>query len=449
MPAEELGDRAGGTEAGTPGGAAAGGGAAKRGRSPPHRRESYLPGPCAYARAVVSSDRPADGLSAELSPQEVVLRFLESVGRPSEAKLYLDLFRARPREQFAAISVDAHVMADAADAVVQDLRFLSTLDLFPTVVLGIFQPSDAARHARALVRRLRAEGVPVAELSASRRTLASGVTACAAAGSLPLVVFAPRQEETAPARLEKLGSLLRELKARKLLFLHRPGGIRQGGELVPIVNLAADAPALLAGKELSRKEALVVEHARRLCDEMAPLPFTVAVTSPLSLLRELFTVKGAGTLLRRGARVVRHDGWEGVDVPRLKDLLASSFGRPPAEAFFARRPDRVYLEEAYRGGAVLAASPFGAYLTKFAVSPEAQGEGIARDLWEAVVAESPAVLWRARRANPIREWYARICDGLVREADWTVYWKGLPREAIPAAVEFALAQPVDIPRDEA
>ncbi|KAA0252509.1 MAG: hypothetical protein EDX89_18220 [Acidobacteria bacterium] len=396
----------------------------------------------------MNADLAVPGPSPELSPQEVVLRFLESVGRPSEARLYLDLFRARPREQFAAISVDAHVMADAADAVVQDLRFLAALGLLPTVVLGIFQPADAGRHARLLARHLRLEGIPVVELSASRRRLPSRVTACAAAGSLPLVVFAPREEEPASARLDRLGSLLEELQARKLLFLHRPGGLRQGGELVPIVNLATDVPSLLGSRELSRKEALVVEHARRLCEGMAPLPFTVAVTSPLNLLRELFTVKGAGTLLRRGARVVRHEGWEGVDLPRLRDLLASSFGRPPAEGFFARTPDRVYLEDGYRGCAVLAASPFGAYLTKFAVSPEAQGEGIARDLWEAVAAENPAVLWRARRANPVREWYARICDGLVREAEWTVYWKGLPHEAIPAAVDFAVGQPVDIPRDE-
>jgi hypothetical protein len=62
----------------------------------------------------------------------------------------LGLFRARPREQFAAISIDANVMADASDAVVQDLRFLAALDLFPTVVLGIFHPSKAAGHARSL-----------------------------------------------------------------------------------------------------------------------------------------------------------------------------------------------------------------------------------------------------------------------------------------------------------
>lgn len=393
-------------------------------------------------------DRPSPAAPAELAPQEVVLRFLESTGRPSEARLYLELFRARPREQFAAIAVDANVMADAEDAVLQDLRFLAALDLFPVVVLGALRPAEALVHAKGLRRHLEAEGVPAEMLRARRRGLAARVTACARSGAVPVVAFDPAGEEEPALRLDRVGALLRELGTPKLLFLHRPGGLRQGGALVPIVNLAADVPGLLGSGELSRKESLILEGARRLCEAAAPQPFTVAVTSPLNLLRELFTVKGAGTLLRRGARVFRHDGWEGVDVARLRDLLASSFGRPPAEAFFARTPRRVLLEEGYRGCVILEETPLGAYLTKFAVSAEAQGEGIARDLWEAAVAETPVVFWRARRTNPIGEWYARLCDGLLRVPDWTVYWKGLAPASIPAAVDWALSRPVDIPHGD-
>src|SRR5512140_1840523 len=394
----------------------------------------------------MSADRPAPSPSADLAPQDVVLRFLESTGRPSEARLYLDLFRARPREQFAAIAIDAHVMADAADAVVQDLRFLAALDLFPTVVLGIFQPADASSHAGSLLRHLGDEGVRAKEIPAAG-ALAKRVTECAAGGVVPVVVFEPSGNEPPGERLGRLGGLLRELQARKLLFLHRPGGLRQEGALVPIVNLTTDLPGLLASKEISRKEALILEHARRFCEEAAPVSFTVAITSPLNLLRELFTVKGAGTLLRRGARIVLHPGWDGVDVPRLRELLASSFGRPPREEFFATSPSRVYLEQGYRGCAILVKTPLGAYLTKFAVSAEAQGEGMARDLWDALAADTPVVFWRARRTNPISEWYVKLCDGLARLPDWTVYWKGLDTGSIPAAIEWAVGQPVDFPRN--
>jgi acetylglutamate kinase len=396
----------------------------------------------------LSADRPVQAPPPDLAPQDVVLRFLESTGRPSEARLYLDLFRARPREQFAALAIDANVMSGAADAVVQDLRFLAALDLYPTVVLGIFQPADAATHARVLTRHLGAEGLAVESLSASDAGLAGGVTAAAAAGRVPVVVFEPATGDQPGDRLARLGVLLRELQTRKLLFLHRPGGLRQAGVLVPLVNLSTDVPALAASREISRKEALILENARKLCEDAAPLPFTVAITSPLNVLRELFTVKGAGTLLRRGARIVKREGWQGVDLGRLRALLASSFGRPPREDFFTKTPGRVYLDEDYRGCAILVETPLGAYLTKFAVSPEAQGEGIARDLWDALAAETPVVFWRARRTNPIREWYDKLCDGLVRTPDWIVYWKGLAAAAIPDAIAWAAAQPVDIPRGD-
>ncbi len=396
---------------------------------------------------IVSFESPRSDSPAQLLPQDVVLRFLESTGRPSEARLYLDLFRARPREQFAVIAIDANVMADAADAVVQDLRFLAALDLFPTVVLGIFQPADAAAHASTLLRHLEAEGVRAAKLAAGADGLAARVTTSVASGVVPVVAFEPSGSEPPGDRLARLGRLTRELQARKLLFLHRPGGLRQGGVLVPIVNLTTDLPALLASQEVSRKEALILDHARRICEETAPFPFTVAVTSPLNVLRELFTVKGAGTLLRLGARIVLHKGWVGVDVPRIRELLASSFGRPAREEFFAAPPDRVYLEEGYRGCAILVETPLGSYLTKFAVSAEAQGEGIARDLWDALAADTPVVFWRARRTNPISEWYGKLCDGLMRLPDWTIYWKGVVPGAIPSAIEWAVGQPVDFPKN--
>ncbi len=407
------------------------------------------PGPFVSLRALIlremAADRPAPAPPADLAPQDVVLRFLESTGRPSEARLYLDLFRARPREQFAALAVDAHVMSGAADAVVQDLRFLAALDLTPAVVLGIFQPAEAVAHARVLARHLGAEGVALESLSADAEGLAARVSACARAGHVPVVVFAPAAGEQPGERLARLGVLLRALQTRKLLFLHRPGGLRQGGALVPLVNLTTDVPALAASKELSRKERLILESARDLCEASAPLPFTVAITSPLNVLRELFTVKGAGTLLRRGARILRREGWSGVDMDRLRELLASSFGRAPVGAFFRTAPGHVYLDEDYRGCAILVDTPLGAYLTKFAVSPEAQGEGIARDLWDALAADTPVVFWRARRTNPIREWYEKLCDGLVRLPEWTVYWKGLAPDAIPEAIAWAVKQPVDIP----
>src|SRR5262249_30852388 len=187
----------------------------------------------------------------------------------------------------------------------------------------------------------------------------------------------------------------------------------------------------------------LLAHARRLLVEKVSHRMLVALTSPLQLLRELFTVKGAGTLVKRGSTITRGEGYVAIDTARLRDLLESSFGRAPAEDFFARPITRVFLEESYRGAALILETPLGAYLSKFAVEREAQGEGIGRDLWQVVVAEYPAIFWRARPSNPIAPWYTQECDGMARFPEWHVFWRGMPTERIEECIRWALQQPAD------
>ena len=384
-----------------------------------------------------------------MEPAEVVLRFLESVGRRSEAEFYLGLFRAEPKEQFAAISVDANVARHASEAVVLDLRFLAALGLLPVVALGLFEPTDAAEHAARIRRRLDKAGAPALIFAAEDPEVVAQVTRAARAGTIPILIFSGAGDQAeVDARFARLGALLSSLRTRKLIFLHRPGGLQQRGALVPLCNLTTDYAALSASRELSRKERAILHQSRRLICELVPHKLLVAITSPLNLFRELFTTKGAGTLIRRGAILSSHARLDELDRERLRALLASAFGRPPVEELFGREVARVYLEEGYRGVAILIDTPLGAYLTKFAVDREAQGEGMGRDLWEQLIAEFPTVFWRARPANPICEWYGKLCDGMVRMGEWSVFWKGLAPARISDAVDYALAQPIDIPPEE-
>jgi acetylglutamate kinase len=385
-----------------------------------------------------------------MQPSDVVLRFLESVGRRDEAEFYLRQFRELGRERFACISVDANVARHALEAVVLDLRFLAALDLYPVVVLGLFEPAEAGEHAARIQRRLGREGVSAEVVPVDDLARAIEVVR---AGALPLFVFptperSPRGGANVEERFQRLAELLTGLTTRKLIFLHRPGGLREGGTLIPLVNLTTDYASLTASKELSRKERTILVQSRRLVLERVPHKLLIAVTSPLNLFRELFTAKGAGTMLRRGATLERRSSLDGLDRARLAALLESAFGRPPVDGFFTRPVTQVYLEEAYRGVAVLVDTgdpSLGAYLSKFAVDREAQGEGMGRDLWQALAADHPTVFWRARSQNRINPWYTQLCDGLVRLPDWNIYWKGVAPERVPAAVELALAQPVDIP----
>jgi len=381
-----------------------------------------------------------------MDPADAVLRFLESVGRSEEAEFYLALFRAEAKERFATIAVDAQVARHALDAVVLDLRFLAALGLVPVVVLGLHEPGDAQEIAAKLGRRLEKAQVPAGVILPVQGTMA--IIAATHAGTIPIVPLGAADGAGVDERVARLGQLLTALATHKLIFLNRRGALRQKGAAVPIVNLTTEYEALAGARDLPGKQQALLGQARRLIFELVPHKLLISVTSPLDLLRELFTVKGAGTLLRRGAVIERRAGFAEVDRDRLRALLASSFGRPPVEELFARPVDRIYLEEDYRGAAILIDTPLGGYLTKFAVDREAQGEGMGRDLWALVTADHRTVFWRARQGNPINAWYTGQCDGLHRQGDWHVFWKGLAAARIPEAIGFALAQPVDIPHEE-
>ena len=374
-------------------------------------------------------------------PAEAVLKFLASVGPSSDAEFYLRLFRSRPRQSFAALVVDAAAIEHGADGVAVDLRFLHDLELTPLVVLGLDQAETAAAHCDALAELLRDAGLSPHPLAIDAMDVPYAEVADAArGGAIPLLIT---QATDARARLEALARTLTALSTPKLILLRPEGGLSQRGERLSVVNLNLEYDALHGGFQLDPRQRRVLEDSHRLIFELVPQPLLIAVTSPLNLLHELFTVKGAGTLLRRGARITRHDGYEGVDRNQLSALLTSSFGKTPSDALWARPLRYAYIEADYRGAALVLDTALGAYLSKFAVTREAQGEGIGQDLWNALCADHAALVWRARRDNPIRAWYERKCQGRFEAGEWTVYFRGLHSDQVAGAIEFALTQPAD------
>lgn len=378
---------------------------------------------------------------------DTVSRFLWSIGRRTESEFYLSLFRAEAKERFAAIAVDGPVVDDALDALVVDLRFLSDLGLIPVVVLGLFEAHRAAEQARELAEALEqseiAANIVHAEADASA---ADQARTLARAGKIPLVPLeTPIGEATTPERFDRLGKLLAELGSGKLIFLQRRGGIALDGQPVGIVELHSDYAALSASRDLSGKQRAILNGVARLLDVL-PHRCTFAITSPLDLLRELFTARGAGTLVRRAARIERHDDYSTIDLSRLRAMLESAFNKPLAPNFFARPVSRIFLEESYRGVAMVVEARLGAYMSKFAVERQAQGEGIGKDVWTALIADYSTVFWRSRITNPVNAWYTKECDGTLRTDPWQVFWRGVPVENIPEAISYALEQPKDFPR---
>ncbi|RYG44767.1 hypothetical protein EON67_11380, partial [archaeon] len=180
---------------------------------------------------------------------------------------------------------------------------------------------------------------------------------------------------------------------------------------------------------------------------------TTSVTSPEHLAAELFTNKGAGTLVTRGERVLIYDTLEGVDLPRLKALVESAFRATLPDSYFAslmaevapgqRRLRRLFLSENYRGVAIVteeAGLPGVAYLDKFAVAPAAQGDKLGDVLWQQMVSMEGGLYWRSRSTNRVNPWYYEQSSGCFknRAGDWTVFWRDLDECHVMPAISTAL-----------
>jgi hypothetical protein len=389
---------------------------------------------------MATPDPPPGGLNGLNDPGDLVLRFLSSIGRPAEAQQYLDLFRSEHPERFAIVHVADAVVRHAADALAVELRYLVELGLEPVLAFGAIEPRSAERAA---VRMAEALG-PVT----SRRTVATAaaVTEVCRANAIPLVTF-EREDGGADARFDAIADLAAALGTRKLVFVTRRSGFQPtGGRVISLIDLTTERDQLLAPGALPSEPQKLLRQIDRVLARV-PHRLTVSVTSPLDVLRELFTVKGAGTLVRKGSLITRHLAWDKVDRPRLLQLVEQSFGKSLLPGYDQRPVLAVYIADEYRGAAIVTPAPLAPYLSKFAVDTVSRGEGVGRDLWRAMEAQFPRLFWRSRADNPITSWYRENSDGMakihVAGIAWWVLWRGLAPLEIPLAIEHCQALPPD------
>jgi acetylglutamate kinase len=216
------------------------------------------------------------------------------------------------------------------------------------------------------------------------------------------------------------------LKPYKIIFLTGTGGLLDDdGAIIDSINLSTDYARLMAQPWLHSGMRVKIEQIKHLLDRL-PLASSVSITRPAELAKELFTHKGSGTLIRRGERVEVHTDWNRVDLPRLRALIEAGFGRKLAADYFDTIAlYKAYVSENYRAALILTHEEGFAYLDKFAVADDAQGEGLGRAAWQVMRAENPQLFWRSRHGNLINPFYNTESDGCYKESKWTVYWYGV------------------------
>ena len=416
-------------------------------------------------------------MQAHKQTRQTIVRLLSSMGSAKEISQYLKRFSQLDAARFAVVKVGGAVLRDDLDALVSSLAFLQDVGLTPIVIHGagpqldeelaaagiVKRTIDGLRitspEALAIVRRVfHAQNLKLVEAlqasDARATSIVSGVFEAdyldreryGLVGEVKRVDLAPIQASLQAGSIPVIASLgetiggqilnvnadfaanelVQVLQPYKIVFLTGTGGLLDdAGKVIDSINLSTEYEHLIAQPWINGGMKVKLEQIKDLLDGL-PLASSVSITKPAELAKELFTHKGSGTLVRRGERVLESSDWNAFDLPRLRGLIESAFGRRLLPDYFETTTlHRVYVSENYRAAVILTREDAGIYLDKFAVLDDAQGEGLGRAVWQVMREQNPRLFWRSRHGNPVNPFYYAESDGCIKQETWKVFWYGL------------------------
>jgi acetylglutamate kinase len=409
--------------------------------------------------------------------RQTIVRLLSSMASAKEISQYLKRFSQLDAKRFAVVKVGGAVLRDDLEALTSSLSFLQEVGLTPIVVHGAGPQLDEEMTAAgidkqtvnglrvttpevlaivrkvflqqnlALVEALQESGARATSIVSGvfeaeykdqatyglvgevKRINQSPIEASLKAGSIPVIASLG---ETVGGQILNINAdfaaneLVQVLQPYKIIFLTGTGGLLDDqGAVIDSINLSTEYDELMAQPWINGGMRVKIEQIKDLLDKL-PLTSSVSITKPAELAKELFTHRGSGTLVRRGERVLRFDSWQGVDLARMRELIESSFGRRLLADYFEKTiPYRVYISENYRTALILTREEGFAYLDKFAVLDDAQGEGLGRAVWHVMREENPQLFWRSRHNNQVNIFYYAESDGCYKQEKWKVFWYGI------------------------
>lgn len=431
-----------------------------------------------------------------------IVRLLSNIANAKEIQQYLKRFSQLDASKFAVVKVGGAILRDDLESLVSSLSFLQQVGLTPIVVHGAGpqlddemklagiekQTVDGLRvtdsASLSVVRRVfRQENLRLVDALQAQGVRATSVTtgvfesdllnkrkygwvgkvsvvhteairAAIKLGSIPVIASLG---ETAGGQILNVNAdwaaneLVKTLQPYKIIFLTGTGGLLDGdGEVIDSINLSTEYHELMRQPWLHSGMKLKLEQIHDLLTALPPA-CSVSITKPEELAKELFTHRGSGTLVRRGEAIRVFTSWQQLDKVRLQALLESGFGRRLHADYFDKiEPYRIYVSEHYRAALLLTLEHTDAgvsipHLDKFAVSDDAQGEGLGRAAWQVMRAENPRLFWRSRADNPVNEFYFSESDGCLKGEHWNVFWYGLESfDEIRYAVDHCRARPATL-----
>lgn len=386
--------------------------------------------------------------------KNITQKLFELVGENQDSLTYLNTFRAIPKESFALIYIEPLAFSEYGESFLFDLKLLQGLELYPIILLeaSVFEYAkhffkgslcfwenllDFKKNLELYEEHMYNDRVCVEDIYL-KNSPASEIQNIIQKQKIPFLLY---ENEFS---FSELKPILCDLKLSKILYLSSENMFLDKETQLPIsiINLQNEYNFYINYPFFSEYEKNLLNEFYNLLNS-EPYLKSISVTSPATLLKELFTVKGSGTYFKLGSKILVYNSIQNLDVMRLKLLLEDAFRKKVRDEFFQNQFDSIFLESNYKGSAMVIKTNYGNFLSKFAVNAVARGEGIGREIWDSMISKYGKIFWRAKIQNPINKWYMKICDGCFKFPNWNIYWIGYKPEDIPAITSYLLNLPED------
>lgn len=417
----------------------------------------------------------------------MIVQTLSSVGSKREVQQYLSLFTSVSSQRFAVIKVGGAILTDYLDELCSSLAFLYTVGLYPVIVHGAgpqlnnlleqagvepqFEEGIRITDAKTLqvarklflqenlnlVNKLEEKGVHAQPLTLGMFTAdylnkekwgyvgkvtgvnKESIEAAISNGYLPILTSMAMTEDGQILNVNAdvaAAELARALEPLKVVYLSEKGGLADAsGQKISAINLDEEYDHLMSQEWVRYGTRLKIKEIKELLDTL-PRTTSVAIIHPQDLQKELFTDSGAGTLIRRGNKLVSSNSVSDFkDVEKLKAVLVRDREGPDAEVtvdkyveFLKENPFTAHYDGPMNALAIVLPpneTRSQASLATLTITKSGWLSNVADNIFTTLKKEHPKLVWTVKEDDENLTWFYDKADGSIARNGDVMFWYGI------------------------